>query len=124
MNYPGSTQLGIGKRLLESYMWSRFEPHPEWADKDSFAAGIPGEVRFVYQPKRGVYNWGGVIVRGLERDVTYHAFYFNPVNGGRFDQGNFVRAGPPPKPFEGHTQPKIFSDTFLKAGASDWCLLC
>ena len=31
MNYPGATQLGIGKKLLEQYPWSRFEPHPEWA---------------------------------------------------------------------------------------------
>ena len=28
MNYPGSTQLGLGKRLLEQYPWWRFEPHP------------------------------------------------------------------------------------------------
>jgi len=26
MNYPGSTQLGIGKKLLEQYPWWRFEP--------------------------------------------------------------------------------------------------
>ena len=31
MNYPGATQLGIGKKLLEQYPWWRFEPHPEWA---------------------------------------------------------------------------------------------
>jgi len=58
MNYPGSTQLGIGKKLLEQYPWSRFEPHPEWAP-GCFAAGIPGEVRFVYLPRRNIYNWDG-----------------------------------------------------------------
>ena len=31
MNLPGSTQLGLGKRLLERYPWERLEPHPEWA---------------------------------------------------------------------------------------------
>ena len=46
MSYPGSTQLGLGKRFLGQYPWSRFEVHPEWADVGWFAAGIPGEVRF------------------------------------------------------------------------------
>ena len=86
--YPGSTQLGIGKKLLEQYAWSRFEVHPEWAEKDSFAAGIPGQVRFIYQPKRGIYNWTGTIVKGLEPNVSYSAFYFDPATGRRFDQGS------------------------------------
>ena len=86
MNYPGSSQLGIGKRLLEKYPWWRFEPHPEWAEKDCFAAGIPGEVRFIYQPKRGIYNWNGTIVKNLEPDASYSAFYFDPATGRRFDQ--------------------------------------
>ena len=45
MNYPGSTQLSLGKKLLEAYPWHRFQPHPEWAEEDCYAAGIPGEVR-------------------------------------------------------------------------------
>jgi hypothetical protein len=87
MHYPGSSQLGIGKRLLEAYPWWRFTPHPEWAEADSFAAGIPGELRFIYQPKRGIYNWKGTVVKGLEPDKTYSAFYFDPVTGRRFAQG-------------------------------------
>ena len=63
MNYPGSTQLGIGKKLLEQYPWSRFEPHSEWVDNNCFAAGIPGEVRFVYLPRRNIYNWDGPEVK-------------------------------------------------------------
>ena len=70
MNYPGATQLGIGKRLLEQYPWSRFEPHPEWAAKDCIAAGIPGEVRFIYQPRRGIYNWEGPRSRTSNRMWT------------------------------------------------------
>jgi len=31
MNLPGSRQVGFGKRLLESYPWPQFRPHPEWA---------------------------------------------------------------------------------------------
>ena len=83
MNFPGSMQLGLGKKLLEQYPWWRFQPHPEWADQDAFAAGIPGEVRFIYQPRRGVYNWKGVVVKNLESGVRYHAFYFNPTNAKR-----------------------------------------
>jgi len=85
MSYSGSTQLGLGKILLEQYPWSRFEPHPEWAEADGFAAGIPGKVRFIYQPKRNIYNWKGTVIKGLEPGVRYTAFYFDPASGRRFD---------------------------------------
>jgi len=120
MNYPGSTQLGLGKKLLEQYPWWQFEPHPEWAEADCYAAGIPGEVRFIYQPRRGVYNWNGTVVKNLERDVPYHAFYFNPCNAKKYDLGTFINAGPPPKPFEGHTQPLLLADQFEGADGSAW----
>ena len=87
MNYPGSTQLGIGKKLLEQYLWWRFEPHPEWVDAGCFAAGIPGEVRFIYLPRRNIYNWDGPEVKNLEADVDWHAYYFDPATGRTFDQG-------------------------------------
>jgi hypothetical protein len=96
MNYPGSTQLGLGKKLLEKYPWWRFEPHPEWVEAGSFAAGIPGEVRFIYQPRRGTYDWNGTIVKNLEPDVDWHVYYFDPATGRRFDQGTIkaqVKAG-------------------------------
>jgi len=120
MSYPGSTQLGLGKKLLEQYPWWRFEPHPEWAEADSFAAGIPGEVRFIYQPRRGVYDWNGTLVKDLERDVPYHAFYFNPGNGKKHDLETFRCAGPAPKPFAGHRLPLLFSDRFEGADGSAW----
>ena len=87
MGYPGSTQLGLGKKLLERYPWSRFTAHPEWTEPDCFAAGIPREVRFIYQPKRKIYDWKGTIVKALEPDVRYTAYYFDPATGRRFDQG-------------------------------------
>jgi hypothetical protein len=31
MALPGSSQVSLGKRLLEEHPWHRFEPHPEWA---------------------------------------------------------------------------------------------
>ena len=87
MNYPGATQLGIGKKLLEKYPWSRFESHPEWVEKDCFAAGVPGEVRIIYMPRRNIYNWSGPTVKNLEPDVDWHVYYFDPATGRKFDQG-------------------------------------
>ncbi|MGC8638245.1 MAG: DUF4038 domain-containing protein [Isosphaeraceae bacterium] len=102
MNAPGSTQLGLGKKLLEHYPWWRFAPHPDWVESGCFAAGVPGEVRLIYLPRRGIYNWNGVTVRKLERDVPYHAFYFNPVNGKRYDLGHLAtdqyKSPPVPSP--------------------------
>jgi hypothetical protein len=120
MNSPGSTQLGLNKRLLEQYPWWRFQPHPEWVEAGCFAAGIPGEVRFIYVPRRGVYNWNGISVKNLERDIPYHAFYFNPTNGKRYDLEQFVRAGPPPRPFAGHALPLLFEDRFQTPASSAW----
>jgi TPR repeat protein len=86
VNYPASRQLGMGKQLLEKYPWQKFEPHPEWAP-GCFAAGIPGEVRFVYLPRRDIYNWDGPEVKDLEPDVDWHVYYFDPAAGRKFDQG-------------------------------------
>lgn len=112
MNYPGATQLGLGKKLLEEYPWSRFEPYPEWAEEGSYAAGIPGEVRFIYQPKRGIYNWQGAVVKEVETNVPYSAFYFDPATGRRFDQGKVKLASTDLMVFEGHTQPRLYEDDF------------
>ena len=94
MKYPGSTQLGLGKKLLERYPWSRFEVHPEWAEKDCFAAGIPGEVRFIYQPRRKIYDWKGTIVKGLKPDGSYTVFYFDPRTS-RFESRHRTTRPPP-----------------------------
>lgn len=120
MDYPGSTQMGLGKRELEQYPWWRFEPHQEWAEAGSFAAGISGEVRMIYQPRRGVYDWNGAVVKNVERNVPYHAFYFNPTDGKKYDLGTFVNAGPPPRPFESPAAPTLFEDHFEGDSASAW----
>jgi len=120
MHFPGSTQLGLGKKLLEEYAWWRFEPHPEWVEEGCFASGICGEVRFIYQPRRNTYNWEGPKIKNLERDVPYSAFYFDPVSGRRFDRGTIVNPGPRPYPFEGHAEPRLFADRFEIADVSAW----
>jgi len=118
MQFAGSTQLGCGKRLLERYPWAQFEVHPEWTDPGSFAAGIPGQVRFVYTPNRGVYNWKGLQVRGLEADIPYHAFYFDPVRGTCDDLGTVINRQP--EPFAGHTKPLVFQEHFDGPDGSAW----
>jgi hypothetical protein len=87
MNYPGAAQLGRGRKLLEQYQWWRFQSHAEWVDEDCFAAGISGEVRIIYRPKRGVYNWSGTVVKDLEPDVDWQVYYWDPVSGRKVDQG-------------------------------------
>ncbi len=120
MNYPGATQLGIGKKLLEQYPWARFEPHPEWTDGNCIAAGIPGEVRFVYQPRRKIYDWKGPVVKNLERGVRYAAFYFDPATGRRFDAGTFVHEASLPQLVAGHSQPLLVADGLATGEASVW----
>lgn len=120
MAYPGSTQIGLGKRLLESLPWSRFEPHPEWAEPESFAAGIPGEVRVIYQPRRGVYNWAGTIAKGIELDVPYHATYFDPVRGKEYDAADFMRVDPGRSAIFRHSSTILFEDRFESATSAAW----
>jgi len=86
MNYPGATQLGLARKLLEQYPWQNFEPHPEWAP-GCYAAGISGTVRFIYLPRRGIYTWDGPEVNDLEPDIDWHVYYWDPATGRKFDQG-------------------------------------
>ncbi|MFH1568805.1 MAG: DUF4038 domain-containing protein [Gemmatimonadota bacterium] len=88
---PGSSQIGLARRLLERYEWWRFEPRPEWvADPATperwqrpLAAGIAGQVRVLYLPS-GVW---GIEVQGLEADRPYSAYLYDPVNGDEIDLG-------------------------------------
>lgn len=114
MHYPGGAQIARGKKLLEEYDWWRFEPHLEWVEPHSsahtepsaewydnhqkwaemngradlpFAAGIPGEARFIYIPGKATYDLKAPVVRHLEPDVDYRAYLFEPMWGGRIDLG-------------------------------------
>ncbi|GAB4530899.1 MAG: hypothetical protein OHK0046_51680 [Anaerolineae bacterium] len=91
---PGAEQLGHAKRLLELYEWWRFESHQDWVlpagDHTNyaapFAAGIPREVRIIYSLLPS-WPWdkNRKIVTGLEADVTYQAFFWDPRKGRKHD---------------------------------------
>lgn len=117
MAYPGSTQLGLCKKLLEEFPWHHFEPHPEWAEEGCYAAGIPREVRFIYQPSRGIYNWQGVVVKEVEADVPYTAFYFDPATGRRFDQGKVKLVSGHLTTLAKHAKPLLYEDDFDRVAA-------
>lgn len=93
---PGSAQLGLAKRLLARYPWTRFEPHPEWVKPSGnarhigapFAAGVPGQVRliYLYDP---VFPWSGKRPRvtHLEHTRAHHAFFWDPRTGAELPIG-------------------------------------
>ncbi len=92
MNLPGSSQVALGKKLLEQYPWQRFTPHPEWAafeDGSSgkpdhpHAAGIGDSVRIIWVPRPEP-----IIARDLESKVVWKATHFNPINAERKDLGD------------------------------------
>ncbi|MBC9889975.1 MAG: hypothetical protein F7B06_09045, partial [Opitutae bacterium] len=57
-----------------------------------YAAGIPGELRIIYLPGH-YYDWTAPTVKGLERDVPYHAFLFDPARAKRYELGLVVNTG-------------------------------
>ena len=111
------------KNLLEKYPWWRFEPplewvephatglfepHAEWYDNHQkslelkgradlpCAAGIPGEVRFIYIPGNNAYQLTPPVMKNLEPGVDYWAFLFDPTWGTRIDLGAVTKAPPSP----------------------------
>ena len=96
---PGSSQVALGKRLLERYPWWRMEPHLEWVEPhwdrenyfNPFMAGIPGLLRIAYlpgncitslfPPRLSMATGTPFRVLGIEADSSYNAFYFDPTNG-------------------------------------------
>lgn len=93
---PGSKQLGLGKKLLMKYRWWKFENHPEWILNEGlgdnelsyFAAGVPGEVRFVFiHISQFATFWRGIVLTSLEKNIKYKAYWFDPVTGGETHLG-------------------------------------
>jgi hypothetical protein len=118
IEFPGATQVGMGGKLLEAYPWHRFEAHPEWSDSDCFAAGIPGQVRFIYRSNRSVYDWTGPRIKALEEEIPYTAFYFDPATGRRFNLGTIKKVADHAQPFAGHATPLLLEDSLQDS--SNW----
>jgi hypothetical protein len=70
-----------------------------------YAAGIPGEIRVVYLP---YFGFGGVkptpTILGLEPGKRYHAFYWDPTTGTKFDLGAIELPQPGPVLFSGNPE--------------------
>jgi len=138
MRLPGATQLGQSKKLLEAYPWWRFTPHPEWVEPHGttlsepheawyndkkewekragkydlpYAAGIPGEVRFVFIPGNHFYAWQAPTVVHLESNVVYHAFFYDPVWSKQYDLGMLARPA---------TESPFVTDSFADGEDPGW----
>ena len=88
---PGSRQVGLGAKLLRGLPWQRMEPHPEWTaepwsrerPRGLHAAGIPGELRIIYNPNQ----WNPPKLLGFEKGTTYSLTYLDPATGERIAAG-------------------------------------
>lgn len=105
MQFDGARHIGCGKKFLERYDWQRFEPHPEWCDLQCFAAGIPGEIRFIFTPV-APYNWAGPRVKELEPNIPYRAYYYDPVRDVRDDRCIVINRDP----FDGEKKVNPFTN--------------
>lgn len=89
---PGSRQIGLGAQFLRELPWWRMELHPEWVEapwskerpRGLVAAGIPGELRVIYNP----FQWDPPKLKGFEKNVAYALTYFDPATGERIAAGN------------------------------------
>ena len=89
MHFPGSKQLGIGRRFLERYPWWRFEPREEpdierLERVSAFGCGISGRMALFYMAvgcvEERFQGVSGALVR-IEPEARYEAFYFDPRTG-------------------------------------------
>jgi len=87
--FQGSTDVGIGKSILERYRWWDFVPHPEWIEPHAgergynlpYAAGIQGEVRMFYLPGP-IRPWcSRPVLKRLDRSRKYRVFWVDTTTG-------------------------------------------
>jgi hypothetical protein len=79
--------------------------------RQPYAAGVPGEVRFIYMPYFGLMAGTPPTVLGLEQGVRYHAFLWDPSLGAKFDLGAVERPAP---------GTAIREDKFSENSSSKW----
>lgn len=76
-----------------------------------YAAGIPQRVRFIYVPCFMLTCTTPPTILGLEPGVRYHAYYWEPTLGIKFDLGLIQRPS---------TAPPLFADDLRNSDASKW----
>ena len=76
-----------------------------------YAAGIPGEVRFIYMPYFGLIPHAPPTVLGIEANIRYHAYFWEPSLGVKVDLGTFERQPP---------GAVIQRDNFETAASASW----
>lgn len=115
---PGWSVLGSAANLAEAVetLWENMNPAGSvWTARSGnfrrpYAAGIPGEVRFIYiPPKVRLTRIIAPTVLRLEPSISYHAYFWEPSTGTRIDLGNVRR------PDLGEI---IFSESFGKENIS------
>ena len=109
-------------------------PLGEWSAKDGnfhlpYAAGIPGEVRFVYIPVsafgimdyvRPAVNVIPTILK-LEEGVPYHAYFWEPSHGIKVDMGLIKRPQPGALLFQGFEGLQTTAENSMLALAPGIC---
>ena len=97
MRLPGSTQVGLAGKLLQSLPSEKFQPHNDWAEWQTpspekflvpYVAGIPRTLRVIYVPTAQPIR-----LLHLESDVHYSARIFDPLTGKTTDLLTDARAG-------------------------------
>jgi hypothetical protein len=90
MRLAGSRMTGYGGRLIQRFRWWELESHPEWLEQNLDAygygqpayelvsVGIPRKLRIVYKAPS---CWEPPVLLGLESEVDYRAYYFDPCTG-------------------------------------------
>lgn len=91
--FRGSTQVGVGKKILEQFEWWKLEPHPEWVpvatteslrEFSAYAAGIPGQLRLIFYSAVSSMD---LVVQHLEPGRVYDAYFVTPSSGKRLPLG-------------------------------------
>jgi Protein of unknown function (DUF4038)/Domain of unknown function (DUF5060) len=95
-------------------------PVGEWKAKGGnifqpYAAGIPGRVRVIYIPCLSLFCHAPPTVLGLEPGIPYHAYYWEPTLGVKFDLGSVARPSPGEKIETGGNPLAKISETDLQA---------
>ena len=106
---PGGKQVALGGQFMARFPWWELGRHPEWVEqkrdetdrKAIRCMGIPRRLRLVYVP----LLWSPPVLKGIEADVQYRAYYFDPCTGAEYklglvtadESGNWQAAAAPPE---------------------------